>query len=401
MALNTWPATKSGLLRNLSEYATVANPPIWAELGGFSSMRFNSSKVLWAVLLAGLAMGLAGCVTRSTLPMVLDPERVQSEAEIQRIIALESLFFDEIRINRVSFPLLKTALPLTGKPPRPYLGIYFANKHSFQHSFQETASELYGVAEELTILDVVPNSPADQSGLMKGDVLLSLNREPLPVGAEAPQLIDTFLERHLGPNESSALSVARGDQILRLEIVPAAIADYEIVLNRKQNVNARATGKKIIINRGLLRFAESDNELALVISHEIAHNVMRHVRAVMTNYAIGTLVDIAATSVGVVTVNSVGVGAALSQAKAFEAEADYVGLYIMAQAGLPIEEAPEFWRRMSAIYPGTIRRHMISTHPPSPERSVALEESIKEIRAKQQAGQPLNPDLRPRKKPRK
>ena len=355
----------------------------------------------YALILAGLIIGGPGCVTRSTRPMNLDPERVHSEAEVQRTIALESLFFDEIRINRVSFPLLKTALPLTGKPARPYLGIYFANKHSFQQHFQETASKYYGVEEQLTILDVVPHSPADESGLMKGDILLSLNQEVLPVGGKAPQLMDSILTRHLAPNEPCALSIVRGDQILHLDIVPAAIADYETVLSRKQNVNARATGKKIIINRGLLRFAETDNELALVISHEIAHNVMRHVRAVMTNYAIGTLVDVAATSAGVITANSIGVSAALSQAKAFEAEADYIGLYIMAQAGLPIDNAPRFWRRMSALYPGTIRKHLISTHPPSPERSVALEESIKEIQSKRKTGQPLTPNLRPSKKPGK
>ena len=345
-------------------------------------------------VLLGVAILLPSCVTPKTLRHAIDEERLREEERKQRTVAMQSLLFDEIRVNRVSYPLLEAALPYTGKPARPFLGIYFANKYTFSKIYRDTAEELYGVDQELTVLDIIPESPADKCGLLPGDALIRINGEQLPVGPDAPAEIDDFFDRHLIPETAILLTVSRDEGLVDLEVVPAGIANYHLILSGKQTVNARATGNKIIINRGLLRFAETDNELAIVISHEIAHNVMKHIRAVLANYTLGTLVDVVANSLGIITGNSVGAAAAYSQVQAFETEADYVGLYIMALAEMPIEDAPEFWRRMATVYPGIIRKRILSTHPPSPERSVALEETIKEIHEKKHSGTPLIPELR-------
>jgi predicted Zn-dependent protease len=75
----------------------------------------------------------------------------------------------------------------------------------------------------------------------------------------------------------------------------------------------------------------------------------------------------------------------------FESEADYVGLYVVARAGMPIDNAPRFWRRMgSQVAPGAISHG--TTHPPTAQRFVALEAAVAEIKAKQAAGQPLLPN---------
>ena len=145
----------------------------------------------------------------------------------------------------------------------------------------------------------------------------------------------------------------------------------------------------------MMRFASSDTELGLVISHEIAHNSMGHMRAKMTNYTLGSILDIAAQIL--LKIPTQGLfgnlgGNAFSQG--FEAEADYVGLYIMAQSGGDIDNAPQFWRRMAALSPAAIQSSHTSTHPATPERFVALEETVKEIKAKKAAGQPLTPNLK-------
>lgn len=349
-------------------------------------------------LLSGLFLALAllcaGCIAPMTQRMELAPERVAAESRKQRTVAMQSLFFDEIRLNRVSYPLLQAALPYTGKPARPFLGLYFANKFSFSKSYRATAEELFGVDEELTVLDVIPGSPAEMSGLLPGDRLKSLNGTAFPAGPSASGVIGDFFDRHLIPGVPVVVTVNRDGTLVDLKVTPAGIADYNVVLSSKQSVNARATGNRIIIHRGLLRFAQTDHELALVIAHEIAHNVMGHVRAVLANYALGTLADVAATSVGLITGNSIGAAAALSHVKGFESEADYVGLYIVALAGMPIDHAPEFWRRMATIYPGNIRHRLLATHPTSPERSIALEETIEEIHQKISNGEPLIPEFR-------
>ena len=345
--------------------------------------------------MAGIAvLGLAGCVSTVTKPMVVDPGRLELERYHQQAIALESQLFDQMRLQRVGFPILKAAVPFVEDRKRAYLGLYYANKYSFSGDFQESAQKQFGLGEKLKVLEVIPNSPAELVRFEKGDILLKLDGKAIPAGDNAAANLADILKRDLVANRKVVITVLRDGDPLDLEITPAAIADFTLLLSSKQSVNAKATGKKIIINRGMLRFAETDTELAYVISHEMAHNVMRHVRAVVTNYILGTIIDLAAASFGVITGNAVGAAAAYSRAPSFEAEADYVGLYLMARSGLPIDDAANFWRRIAAIDPSSIKRRILATHPSSPERFVALEDTIREIKLKIAKGQPLDPEPR-------
>ena len=83
-------------------------------------------------------------------------------------------------------------------------------------------------------------------------------------------------------------------------------------------------------------------------------------------------------------------GQAFSQE--FEAEADYVGLYLMAHTNYSIADAPKFWRRMAAANPGSIKGSMNASHPATPYRMVALERAVTEIEKKRREGLPLLPE---------
>lgn len=165
-------------------------------------------------------------------------------------------------------------------------------------------------------------------------------------------------------------------------------------------VNAYADGSKIVVNTGMMHFAESDNELAFVLAHELAHNILRHPQSTTTNAVtgsvVGTIVDAIAGSQGFNTGGTFGkLGgqvAVMRYSQAFESEADYVGLYIMARAGLPYEDAANFWRRMSARDSKGIYTN--STHPSNPQRYVAMQQTVREIEAKKSRGQPLLPEMK-------
>ena len=178
---------------------------------------------------------------------------------------------------------------------------------------------------------------------------------------------------------------------------------YKVILDPKEiGLNAHADGKNVVINPGMVDFAANDTHLAFVIAHEFAHNIMAHIAAQQKNVAIGgilgTLGDALAQSQGVNTSGAFGkIGAnqaLLKYSPGFETEADYVGLYILARAGYPIEQAPDFWRIMSLSEPKAI--YVTSTHPNNPSRTIAMEKAIIEIHAKQQASQPLLPNIRPK-----
>jgi predicted Zn-dependent protease len=149
----------------------------------------------------------------------------------------------------------------------------------------------------------------------------------------------------------------------------------------------------------LLRFIKSDDELALIIGHEIAHNALNHVgrmRGIGTIGGVaGILLDIGMAAAGVHTggvLSRTGHNAArLVFSKEFEMEADYLGLYLAARAGFDISKAPNFFRRMAVEYTGSITENFLSSHPSTPERSMAMESTVKEIQTKAQTGEPLTP----------
>jgi hypothetical protein len=78
----------------------------------------------------------------------------------------------------------------------------------------------------------------------------------------------------------------------------------------------------------------------------------------------------------------------------FEADADYMGLYLAARSGYDIKTSPDFWRRIAVEHPGNIRNNMLATHPSTPERAVSLQKSIAEIEAKRDDGRPLTPEFK-------
>jgi Zn-dependent protease with chaperone function len=171
--------------------------------------------------------------------------------------------------------------------------------------------------------------------------------------------------------------------------------------SRDKSINAHADGEKVVVAGGMMRFVESDEELAMVMAHELAHNLLGHPQSTQQNAMIGglvgTLADALASSQGINTQGGFGnLGAnvaVLRYSPAFEHEADYVGMYIMANAGYDIRNAPDFWRRMSLQDPDGI--YIRTSHPTNPERFIALNKTVTEINYKRKHRQALVPEFKP------
>lgn len=337
---------------------------------------------------------IAGCATPRTEGVAVNDALVEAEAKKQRQIALESLLNDQIHLEQVAYPIQVAGSPFCGDAVKPATGLYFANKYAIPKDFHDAAVSLYDMGEALQVTHVIPQSPAGRAGIRKDDILVALNGEKMPVGKTAMKAAAELLKEELKTEQSMTLTILRGETERDFSLVPEDACDYPIFLNTSDQVNAMADGSKIIIARGMIRFADNDQELAMVISHELAHNAMRHMKALKQNYMLGSIFDIVAAVYGINTQGIFGKLGARRYSKEFEAEADYVSLYIMARAGLPIDESPKFWRRMATAHPGSIEAHHASSHPSTPERFVALEKTIEEIRQKEAAGSPLEPEYK-------
>ena len=104
----------------------------------------------------------------------------------------------------------------------------------------------------------------------------------------------------------------------------------------------------------------------------------------------GYLTSLAAAGAGVNTRGTFGSLGAQMYSQDFEREADYVGMYILANSGIEREGVANFWRRMSIENPRSIS--YASTHPSSSERWVNIEAVNKEIDKKILESEPLLPE---------
>ncbi len=176
--------------------------------------------------------------------------------------------------------------------------------------------------------------------------------------------------------------------------------NYDLVLTKDGPVNAYADGKRIVFSPAMVEAADEDEELAFVMAHEYAHNIMGHVAAQQQNIGLGavagTLLDGLLKSQGVNTGNQLGkLGANMAKmrySQGFEKEADYVGLYVLARTKYGLREAARFWREEAARNPDMIQH--ASSHPSYPERFVMMNKTIDEINAKRRAGQKLIPAVK-------
>lgn len=178
---------------------------------------------------------------------------------------------------------------------------------------------------------------------------------------------------------------------------------YNFALDKDEApLNAYADGKNVVISPAMMAFASNDNELALVVAHEMAHNILTHPgktqQNAMTGMLGGTVLDALLSSQGLNTGGQLGkLGAqqgVLRYSQDFERDADYLGIYIAKTAGYDVSNAPNFWQRMSVNNPQAV--YIAQSHPSNPERSVLLRKAIAEIESKQQSGQTLMPALRPK-----
>ncbi len=165
------------------------------------------------------------------------------------------------------------------------------------------------------------------------------------------------------------------------------------------DVNAMAVNSaSIVVYKKLLERVKSDDELAVVLSHEIGHVLGRHSQEEEQKKSRATAVSIGSTILGTVasvatsvagfgglsdvagsvtetTTGMVGYGAFVgSFDRDQEYEADQIGLLLMARAGYKPQTALEFWSRAEEIFGDSTSKvgAFFSTHPSFGDRESAL-----------------------------
>lgn len=173
--------------------------------------------------------------------------------------------------------------------------------------------------------------------------------------------------------------------------------DWEVHLVEDDTVNAMCIpGGKIIVLSGILPIANTEEKIAFILGHEIAHALLDHSRTESsirnTKNTITTISRIGSIGLillgqeelglaaGAIT-NIADIGSELFLIQPFgrsqEIEADKLGMMIIHWAGYDISEIPAFWQSMSEENANDF--DFFSTHPSDDKRIAAMNEMIFEI----------------------
>ena len=347
--------------------------------------------------IAACAPLLAACATPTLTTPTASPEQIAREAAFQRQFVIERQRDQLALVSRVTYRLSVAATEFCGDEVGGALGMATMSAKDFGGEFEGVARSDFGFFDGPTVIGVFEGSPAELAGLEVGDRIMSIATVPVPASRRDATRLQTSLKESAAAQTSVPLIVRRNGVEQRLSIAPSLACAYPVSVQNADVVNAETDGENITVFSGLLNFARSEEEIALVLSHEISHNTLDHIEKRRRNQALGTIagaaVDlIVAATTGVITdLSRTGANAgALAYSVEFEQEADYQGLYIMRRAGYQIDEAMNFWRRMAAENPERIIYR--TTHPATAERFVALANASDEIVAKESQGFALLPN---------
>ena len=167
----------------------------------------------------------------------------------------------------------------------------------------------------------------------------------------------------------------------------AAQWKWEVNLIKSDELNANCgPGGKIIFYTGLIdKLQLTDDEIAAIMGHEIAHALREHGREAMSKaYGIemakqgaGALLGLGQDSLALAdTVANYGM--TLPNSRENENEADLIGLELAARAGYNPNAAISLWGKMSKASEGAPPEFM-STHPSSSSRTAALQAAIPKV----------------------
>jgi predicted Zn-dependent protease len=151
-------------------------------------------------------------------------------------------------------------------------------------------------------------------------------------------------------------------------------------------------GGKIGFHTGMFAYAPTDDDLAVIMGHEVAHVICRHgserVSQTMGVALAAAVADEATRDSSAKTrgtwMAAIGIGAQygilLPFSRGHESESDRLGLIFMARAGYDPEAAPAFWTRFGKGNGGKTPE-FFSTHPSDATRVAQLRKWMPEAKA--------------------
>ena len=245
-------------------------------------------------------------------------------------------------------------------------------------------------------LSLVGCTSTTNSGVLGSDrqqLLLVSNEEVLQLSAQsyAKTIQQAKSQGVLDTNPAQVARLKRIASRLISEVGlyrdDAADWKWEVHTIKSNDLNAFVVpGGKIMFYTGIIdRLNLTDDEIAAIMGHEIAHVLREHSRerissAYATQAGLGIAASVFGLSQGQAQLASIAsdLGISRPHSRIQESEADKVGLALMAKAGYNPNAAISLWQKMQQAAGGSPPQ-FLSTHPSSGSRIATIQSLIPQV----------------------
>lgn len=333
------------------------------------------ARLIATVLALGLVGGLAACGHPAP-----DAGVVQDGPQAR----LDNLTRQDVRVADVAWRLALANADLC-PVNRPRAGWTLQSAGQYGGELRPLAESRYGLDGDLPgVLAVPAGSPAAQAGLQPGDLILSVNGQPLLRGGGATESYDG-LEANIATLDQALirgpiqLVVRREGAERTVALRPVAACAYPTQVEVTGTLRGRADGRHIFISDGMANLARNDDQLAFVLAHELAHAVLEH----------RTRPDVTGVRGASNWAISMRRGLSLSA----EADADLMGLFLVARSGFDPRAAMDFLDLYEAADSGSRYTQVNSggIYEPVSVRRRALVPVLADITERRASGRALIP----------
>ena len=303
---------------------------------------------------------------------------------------IDTLLERQERIYRIAAPLIIKNAVLCRTQARPLLGFTAKNQYSYPPELSVAARQSLGLDERLQVMQILDGSGAMRAGLKRGDILQTIQDLTIPTGPQAEPEAARMLSPILKNLTEINITVIRQNQPITVNVPLTLACAFAIDVGNTQNVNAYADGRRILLTRGLLDWLSTDEDVAVIIAREIAHNVLQHAKQLQQMATLSIVIDnLLLFKPDQVAANSSN-GIKITPEK-MDQDADRLALFMLARAGYDLASFTRVMQKLAQIPNASQANTYPALHPWTEGRQSVIQSTMKEIRQKQSAKKALVP----------
>ncbi|NJR78632.1 M48 family metallopeptidase [Sphingomonas corticis] len=262
---------------------------------------------------------------------------------------------------------LTTANEALCRERQPVFGLQLHAIDQYPARDRAAVGQVFGFAAPVAVELVVPDGPAARAGLRANDGVTAIDGAALPPPAATDRITaatrDAAQARLAAGAPTAAVTLARaGAAPVVVQPVPGCRVEFEVLATRK--LGASSDGRVVQVGAPLFaRF--DDDQIAVVVAHELAHSVLAHrARLEAAGVKWGLLAQF-------------GRNARLFRTT--ESEADVLGAVLLRNAGWDPRNAVRFWKEEGSKIDGGMFHSR--THPSAKDRAAAIAAALATIPA--------------------